>query len=245
MKPFIFGERNGIHIINLEISIQYLQKALDFIRQVASEGKTVLFVGTKKQAQESVETQANACGMPFVNQRWLGGMLTNFETIRRSVRKVETIDKMEADGDFQFMTKKEVLTLKKEREKLIRNLSGVRDMKKLPGAVFVIDTTCEKIAIREARKLGIPVVAIADSNSDPADADWAIPGNDDAIKSIALIAELVAKEIAEAKAEIKPIKETSEEGEAKSSAEKTEDAKEPATAGVNGKAEAATEPEKK
>ncbi len=197
MKPNIFGDRNGIHIINLEITAKVLDKALKFLRQVAKGGSTVLFVGTKKQAQDPLMKAAQKSGMPFVNERWLGGMLTNFETVRKSIKKIEDIDKMEATGEFQYVTKKEGSSLRKEREKLVKNLSGVREMKKLPGAVFVVDIEKEKIAVFEARKLGIPVVAIADTNSDPELVDIAIPGNDDAIKAITLFCDSIADSILE------------------------------------------------
>lgn len=189
MKKYIFGERNGIYIINLEITLSCLKDACAFIQRTASEGKEVLFVGTKKQAQESLRENSERCGMPYVNQRWLGGMLTNFETVRKSVRRLEEIDQMEKDGSFQFVTKKEANVLKKEREKLLKNLSGVRNMKRLPAALFVIDSSNEEIAIKEARKLGIPVVAVIDTNSNPDVVNYPIPGNDDAIRAIKLFCE--------------------------------------------------------
>ena len=197
MKKYIFGERNGIYIINLEITLACLEKALQFIKQVATEGKSVLFVGTKKQAQEPIRAAAESCGMPFVNQRWLGGMLTNFETIRKSIKKLDEIDKMEQDGSFQFITKKEGLALRKEREKLEKNLSGIRAMKKLPSALFVIDAELEKISLAEARKLGIPIVAVLDTNGNPDGIDFPLPGNDDAIKAIRLFCEAAADAVRE------------------------------------------------
>jgi len=205
MKKYIFGERNGIYIINLELTLGCLEKALVFIRQLAAEGKDILFVGTKKQAQIPLKDAAVSCGMPFVNQRWLGGMLTNFETIRKSIKKLEAIDKMEQDGSFAFITKKEIGSLKKEREKLIKNLSGIRDMRKVPGAVFVVDAELEKIAIAEARKLGIPVVAVLDTNGNPDNIDYPLPGNDDAIKAIKLFCESVASTVTEGRNEFKKI----------------------------------------
>jgi len=201
MKKYIFGERNGIYIINLELTLGCLEKALVFIRQLAVEGKEVLFVGTKKQAQIPLKEAAASCGMPYVNQRWLGGMLTNFETIRKSIKKLDAIDKMEQDGSFQFITKKEIGSLKKEREKLIKNLSGIREMKKVPGAVFVIDAELEKISIAEAQKLGIPVVAVLDTNGNPDNIDYPLPGNDDAIKAIKLFCESVANTVTEGRKE--------------------------------------------
>ncbi len=205
MKKYIFGERNGIYIINLELTVGCLERALEFLKQVAAEGKDVLFVGTKKQAQEPIRAAATACGMPFVNQRWLGGMLTNFETIRKSIKKLDAIDKMEQDGSFQFITKKEIGSLKKEREKLIKNLSGVREMRKVPGAVFVIDAELEKISIAEARKLGIPVIAVLDTNGNPDIIDYPLPGNDDAIKAIKLFCESVSNAVTEGRREFQKI----------------------------------------
>ncbi len=211
MKKYIFGERNGIYIINLELTVGCLEKALLFLKTTAAEGKDVLFVGTKKQAQIPLKEAATACGMPYVNQRWLGGMLTNFETIRKSIKKLDSIDKMEQDGSFQFITKKEIGSLKKEREKLIKNLSGVRDMRKVPGAVFVIDAELEKISIAEARKLGIPVVAVLDTNGNPDNIEYPLPGNDDAIKAIKLFCEAVSGAIAEGRAEFKKIAQDKED----------------------------------
>ncbi len=205
MKKYIFGERNGIYIINLELTLACLEKALAFLKQTASEGKQVLFVGTKKQAQEPLKAAAEACGMPYVNQRWLGGMLTNFETVRKSIKKLESIDRMETDGSFQFITKKEIGSLKKEREKLIKNLSGVREMRKLPGALFVIDSELEKISIAEAKKLHIPVVAVLDTNGNPDGIDLPLPGNDDAIKAIKLFCEAVSGAVLEGRKEFEKI----------------------------------------
>lgn len=205
MKKYIFGERNGIYIINLELTLGCLEKALLFLKQLAVEGKEVLFVGTKKQAQIPVKEAAEACAMPYVNQRWLGGMLTNFETIRKSIKKLDAIDKMEQDGSFQFITKKEISSLKKEREKLIKNLSGVREMRKIPGAVFVIDAELEKIAIAEARKLNIPVIAVLDTNGNPDIIDYPLPGNDDAIKAIKLFCQAVSEAVAEGRKEFQKI----------------------------------------
>ncbi|MFH1208087.1 MAG: 30S ribosomal protein S2 [Candidatus Omnitrophota bacterium] len=205
MKKYIFGERNGIYIINLELTLGCLEKALLFLKQVAAEGKDVLFVGTKKQAQIPLKDAAVACGMPYVNQRWLGGMLTNFETIRKSIKKLDAIDKMEQDGSFQFITKKETGSLKKEREKLIKNLSGIREMRKVPGAVFVIDAELEKISIAEATRLGIPVVAVLDTNGNPDNIEYPLPGNDDAIKAIKLFCEAVSGAVAEGRKEFQKI----------------------------------------
>ncbi len=205
MKKYIFGERNGIYIINLELTLGCLEKALLFLKQVAAEGKDVLFVGTKKQAQIPLKEAAAACGMPYVNQRWLGGMLTNFETIRKSIKKLDAIDKMEQDGSFQFITKKEIGSLKKEREKLIKNLSGIREMRKVPGAVFVIDAELEKISIAEAQKLGVPVVAVLDTNGNPDNIEYPLPGNDDAIKAVKLFCESVSAALMEGRKEFQKV----------------------------------------
>jgi len=201
MKRFIFGERNGIYIINLENTMVCLEKALAYLKEVASEGREILWVGTKKQAQESLRMAAESCEMPYVNQRWLGGMLTNFETVRKSIHRLETIDQMEKEGSFQFVTKKEVLSLKKEREKLVKNLSGVRKMRKVPAAVFIIDSKKEEIAVQEAAKLRIPIIAVLDTNCDPDLVDYPLPGNDDAIRAIKLFCELVSKAILEGRAQ--------------------------------------------
>ncbi len=195
MKKYIFGERNGIYIINLELTLSCMEKAMSFLRQIASEGREVLLVGTKKQAQEPIREAGEKSGMPYVNQRWLGGMLTNFETVRKSVARLELIDKMEKDGSFSFVTKKEVGMLKKERQKLDKNLHGVRNMKRLPGALFVIDSKKEEIGIHEAVKLGIPVVAVLDTNCDPDLVDYPLPGNDDAIRAVKLFCELAGEAV--------------------------------------------------
>ncbi len=187
MKPYIFMEKNGIYIIDLYKTKQMLDHACETARKIVEKGDTVLFVGTKKQAKDIIRNEAQRSGMPYVNERWLGGMLTNFVTIRKSVKKLETLEKKTVDGTYDIISKKERLTLDKQRGKLETALSGIRDMKKLPGAVFVVDTLEEEIAVREARKLGIPVFAIVDTNSDPDPIDYPIPANDDAYKSIGLI----------------------------------------------------------
>ena len=192
MKEYIFTERNGIYIIDLQKTVKKAEEAYNFVRSVAEAGDSILFVGTKKQAQESIEQEAKRCEMFYVNQRWLGGMLTNFKTIQTRIAKLRKIEKMEADGDFAYLPKKEVIKLKAEQEKLEKNLSGIKDMKKLPGAMFVVDPRKEHIAVMEARALGIPVVAIVDTNCDPDEVDYAIPGNDDAIRAVKLIASKMA-----------------------------------------------------
>lgn len=197
MKKYIFGERNGIYIINLEITLTCLERALAFLKQIAGQGRTILMVGTKRQAQDPLREAAVSCEMPYVDQRWLGGMLTNFETVRKSVAHLDWIDKMEQEGNFQFITKKEASVLKKEREKLMKNLKGVRNMRQLPQVLFVIDSKKEEIAIHEAVKLGIPIVAVLDTNCDPDLVDYPLPGNDDAIRSVKLFCELAAAAIKE------------------------------------------------
>ena len=197
MKEYIFTERNGIYIIDLQKTVKKIDEAYYFIRDLAMEGGTVLFVGTKKQAQESIEQEAKRCEMFYVNQRWLGGMLTNFKTIQRRINKLRKIEKMEADGDFDLLPKKEVIQLKAEQEKHEKNLGGIKEMKKLPSAMFVVDPRKEHIAILEAKALGIPVVAIVDTNCDPDEADYPIPGNDDAIRAVKLIASKIADAVLE------------------------------------------------
>jgi small subunit ribosomal protein S2 len=197
MKRFIFGERSGIYIIDLEQTLTGLEAAHDFVRDAVRGGSTVLFVGTKKQAQDVVAEHAAQVGMPYVNTRWLGGMLTNFQTIFRRLRRLAELQEMERGGAFDFLPKKEVLKLRREKEKLERNLGGIRDMERLPAAVYVIDTNKEHIAVTEANKLGIPVIAILDTNCDPDTVDYRIPGNDDAIRSITLVTSVIADGIRE------------------------------------------------
>ena len=199
MKEYIFAERSGIYIIDLSKTVKKVEEAYDFIRQVAMDGKSVLFVGTKKQAQESVEQEALRCGMYYVNQRWLGGMLTNYKTINKRIARLREIDRMEATGEFDIRPKKEVIKLKAEREKLEKNLGGIKDMPNLPGALFVVDPRKEHLAVHEARTLGIPIVAIVDTNCDPDEVDFVIPGNDDAIRAVKLIAGKMADAVLEGK----------------------------------------------
>ena len=197
MREYIFTERNGIYIIDLQKTVKKIDEAYAFVRDIAANDGTVLFVGTKKQAQESIEQEAKRCEMFYVNQRWLGGLLTNFKTIQTRIAKLNQINKMEADGDFDLLPKKEVVQLCALREKLMKNLSGIKDMKKLPSCMFVVDPRKEHIAVLEARNLGIPVVAIVDTNCDPDDADYVIPGNDDAIRAVKLIASKIADAVLE------------------------------------------------
>jgi small subunit ribosomal protein S2 len=184
MKPYIFGARNGIYIVDLQKTVPLFSKAYRFLVDITSRGEKVLFVGTKKQAQEVIQQEAGRAEQFFVNNRWLGGTLTNYRTVKASIDRLRSIEKMEADGTFDKLTKKEVLRLTRERQKLEKNLGGIKDMTKLPGAVFVIDTKKEHIAVAEARKLGIPVVAVVDTNCDPDEVDYIVPGNDDAIRAI-------------------------------------------------------------
>lgn len=195
MKPYIFGERNGIYILDLKQTVVDADKAYTFLKDTAAKGGKILFVGTKKQAQEPIQTQAERCGMPYINQRWLGGMLTNFVTMRSRIDRLEELEAMVEDGRMAARGKKEQSVLTKELEKLQRNLGGVRDMRTLPQALFVVDTKREEIAIREANRLHIPVVGLLDTNSDPDVVDYGIPANDDAIRSVNLMCELVADAI--------------------------------------------------
>ncbi len=197
MKEYIFTERNGIYIIDLQKTVKKIEEAYYFIRDLAMDGQSVLFVGTKKQAQESIEQEARRSEMFYVSQRWLGGMLTNFKTIQSRIAKLRKIEQMEAAGQFDLLPKKEVIKLRAEQEKLEKNLGGIKDMKKLPGALFVVDPRKEHIAIAEARTLGIPIVAIVDTNCDPDEVDYVIPGNDDAIRAVKLIASKMADAILE------------------------------------------------
>ncbi|MCG2702965.1 MAG: 30S ribosomal protein S2 [Candidatus Omnitrophica bacterium] len=197
MAQYIFGERNGIYIVNLEKTEKELQKACDFMRKIAAEGEYVLFVGTKKQAQQAIMEETTRCGMYYVNQRWLGGTLTNFDTIRKSVKRLNELERMSTDGTFAKLKKKEVSMLNKEMGKLLKNLSGIRKMNKLPGVLFVVDVKKEETAVKEARRLKIPVVALVDTNSDPDMIDYVIPGNDDALKSIKVICAAIADAVCE------------------------------------------------
>ena len=197
MAEYIFQARNGIHIIDLQKTSKKLDEAYAFLKEQAEEGKTVLFVGTKKQAQECMKEAAIKCGMFYVDQRWLGGMLTNFETIRTRVQRLKDLEAMQEDGTFDVLPKKEVILLKKEMEKLERNLGGIKDMEELPGVIFLVDPKKERIAILEARKLDIPVIGLVDTNCNPEDVDYAIPGNDDAIRAVKLIADVMANAVIE------------------------------------------------
>ena len=199
MAPYIFTERNGIYIIDLQKTVKKLEEAYMFIRDIAANGDEILFVGAKKQAQDSVREEAQRCGMPFVNARWLGGMLTNFNTIQKRIKRLAQLKKMEEDGTFDMLPKKEVIKLKLEIEKLEKFMGGITGMKKQPAAMFIVDPRKERIAVAEAKKLGIPIVAIVDTNCDPDEIDYVIPGNDDAIRAVKLIAGAMADAILEGK----------------------------------------------
>ena len=199
MAEYIFQARNGIHIIDLQKTSKKIDEAYTFVKEQVEEGKTVLFVGTKKQAQECMKEAALSCGMFYIDQRWLGGMLTNFKTIRTRVERLKKLEAMEQDGTFEVLPKKEVIVLKKEMAKLETNLGGIKDMEELPGVIFIVDSKKEAIAIQEAKKLNIPVVGLVDTNCSPEDIDYIIPGNDDAIRSVKLIAQVIANAVIEGK----------------------------------------------
>ncbi len=230
MKKYIFGERNGIYIIDLQKTLKLFKEAYDFVRTSAAEGKDILFVGTKKQAQDSITEEARRCGMYFVSNRWLGGMLTNFMTIRKSIDRLKKIEKMKEDGTYDKLTKKEVAGLEKERTKLEKVLSGIKTMTQPPSLIFVIDPRKEMIAVQEANKLNIPVVAVVDTNCDPDNIDYVIPGNDDAIRAIRLMASKIADAVIEGRQAI--VKEQGEAAEAaKQAGEVSAAAEVPAEAG--------------
>jgi small subunit ribosomal protein S2 len=197
MKEYIFGERNGIYIIDLQKTLKLFKEASKFVTELCSSGKTILFVGTKRQAQDAVAEEANRAGMPYINQRWLGGLLTNWVTVQKSVKRLQELDEMATDGRYELLTKKEVIKLERERKHLQANLAGIKSMKRLPDALFIVDSNNEAIAVKEARKLGIPVVAVVDTNCDPTVVDYVIPGNDDALRAIRLFTSKIADSAAE------------------------------------------------
>lgn len=199
MKPYIFTERNGIHIIDLQKTVGMIDNAYNVISDIAAQGGTVLFVGTKKQAQEAIKSEAARCGMYYVNERWLGGMLTNFRTIQSRIARLKEIETMSEDGTFDVLPKKEVIALKKEWDKLEKNLGGIKDMKRIPDAIFIVDPKKERICVQEAQSLGITLIGIADTNCDPDELDYVIPGNDDAIRAVKLIVSKMADAVIEAK----------------------------------------------
>jgi small subunit ribosomal protein S2 len=197
MKEYIFGERNGIYIIDLQKTLKMFKEASRFVQELAADGKIVLFVGTKRQAQDAIAEEATKCGGFYINQRWLGGLLTNWVTVQKSVKRLKELDEMATDGRYELLPKKEVIKLERERKHLQANLAGIKNMSRLPDAVFVIDSNKEQIAVREARKLGIPVVAVVDTNCDPSEVDYVIPGNDDALRAIRLFTSKISESIAE------------------------------------------------
>ena len=213
MGKYIFNARNDIHIINLEDTVVLIDKAYDYIKEMASQGKTILFVGTKKQAQKAIEDEAKRCGMYYINSRWLGGTLTNFRTIRSRIERLNKLNNMEKVGEFNLLPKKEVIKLKAERDKLEKNLGGIKEMTKLPDVLFVVDTKKEHIAVKEAKTLNIPVVALLDTNCDPEPIDYVIPGNDDAIRAVSLIAGAMANAVIEAKEGVAPVMEDTTEAQ--------------------------------
>jgi len=197
MKEYIFGERNGIYIIDLQKTLKMFKEASKFVQDLAADGKIVLFVGTKRQAQDAIAEEATKCGGYYINQRWLGGLLTNWVTVQKSVKRLKELDEMATDGRYELLPKKEVIKLERERKHLQANLAGIKNMTRLPDAIFVIDSNKEQIAVREARKLGIPVVAVVDTNCDPTEVDYVIPGNDDALRAIRLFTSKISESIAE------------------------------------------------
>ena len=219
MAPYIYTERNGIYIIDLQKSVGKVDEAYNAVADIVANGGTILFVGTKKQAQDAIRTEAERCGMYYVNERWLGGMLTNFKTIQSRIGKLKSIEKMEEDGTFERLPKKEVLALKKLQEKLEKNLGGIKEMKRIPDAIFIIEPKKERICVQEAHTLGIPLIGIADTNCDPEELDFVIPGNDDAIRAVKLIVSKMADAVIEAK-----------QGEAEDTAEAFDEAAEAAAA---------------
>lgn len=226
MKPYIFMERNGIHIIDLKKSLVSLKVAFDAVKEIVNRGEKVLLVGTKKQARDIIRSQAERCGMFYVTERWLGGTLTNFSTIKKSIKRLKNLEKMAIDGTFEKITKKEILRLTRQQEKMEKFLGGIKDMNLLPGAVFIVDPKREDIAVAEAKKLGIPVFAILDTNCDPEEIDYPIPANDDAFKSIGLITHGFTDAILESMEELKIAEEVEAEEEEEEKEEKAEESKE-------------------
>lgn len=219
MAKYIFTERNGIYIIDLQKTVKKLEEAYNLVRNMSAEGKDILFVGTKKQAADSIKEEAELCSMPYVNARWLGGMMTNFRTIRRRIDRLNQLRKMEEDGTFELLPKKEVIKLRGEIERLEKFMGGIQNMKKLPGALFVVDPRKEHIAVLEAQKLGIPIIAIVDTNCDPDEIDYVIPGNDDAIRAVKLIAHTMAEAVIEGRQGEQTAPEAAEEEAAEEAAE--------------------------
>ena len=235
MKEYIFGERNGIYIIDLQKTLKMFKEASKFVQDMTTEGKIILFVGTKRQAQDAIAEEAQRCGGFYVNQRWLGGLLTNWVTVQKSVKRLKELDDMATDGRYELLPKKEVIKLERERKHLQANLAGIKNMTRLPDAIFVIDSNKEQIAVREARKLGIPVVAVVDTNCDPTEVDYVIPGNDDALRAIRLFASKIADSVAEG-AQLMTDKQVSEMAAAAGMAQQAE-------SGAPMEGEASVEPE--
>ncbi|HEX3819310.1 MAG TPA: 30S ribosomal protein S2 [Candidatus Sulfotelmatobacter sp.] len=223
MKEFIFGERNGIYIIDLQKTLKMFKEASKFVQDLAADGKIVLFVGTKRQAQDAIAEEATKCGGFYINQRWLGGLLTNWVTVQKSVKRLKELDEMATDGRYELLPKKEVIKLERERKHLQANLAGIKNMNRLPDAIFVIDSNKEQIAVREARKLGIPVVAVVDTNCDPTEVDYVIPGNDDALRAIRLFTSKISESIAEG-AQLMTDKQVADMSAATAEAQAAEDA---------------------
>jgi small subunit ribosomal protein S2 len=223
MKEYIFGERNGIYIIDLQKTLKMFKEASKFVQDLASDGRIVLFVGTKRQAQDAIAEEATRCGGFYVNQRWLGGLLTNWVTVQKSVKRLKELDEMATDGRYELLPKKEVIKLERERKHLQANLAGIKNMSRLPDAIFVIDSNKEQIAVREARKLGIPVVAVVDTNCDPSEVDYVIPGNDDALRAIRLFASKIADSVVEG-SQVATDKQTEELAAAAGAARRAEEA---------------------
>jgi small subunit ribosomal protein S2 len=223
MKEYIFGERNGIYIIDLQKTLKMFKEASKFVQDLATDGRIVLFVGTKRQAQDAIAEEAQKCGMFYINQRWLGGLLTNWVTVQKSVKRLKELDDMATDGRYELLPKKEVIKLERERKHLQANLAGIKNMSRLPDAIFVIDSNKEQIAVREARKLGIPVVAVVDTNCDPSEVDYVIPGNDDALRAIRLFTSKISESIAEG-AQLMTDKQVAEMSAATTEAQHAEDA---------------------
>jgi len=237
MKEYIFGERNGIYIIDLQKTLKMFKEASKFVQDLATEGKIILFVGTKRQAQDAIAEEAQRCGGFYVNQRWLGGLLTNWVTVQKSVKRLKELDDMATDGRYELLPKKEVIKLERERKHLQANLAGIKNMTRLPDAIFVIDSNKEQIAVREARKLGIPVVAVVDTNCDPTEVDYVIPGNDDALRAIRLFAAKIADSVAEG-AQFMSDKQVADLAAAAGAAQQAEMAGAPLEAGAEISAEA-------
>lgn len=240
MKEYIYTQRNGIYIIDLQKTVTKIGEAYEFVRSVAEEGKQILFVGTKKQAQENIKKEALRCGELYVEHRWLGGTLTNYKTISKRVARLDELEKMESDGTFELLPKKEVINLLREKERLEKFLGGIREMKKMPGALFIIDPKKERIAVMEARKLDIPIVAVVDTNCDPDEIDYPIPGNDDAIRAVALISKIIANAVLEGK---QGEQFTEEDSDVEAVAEAQEEVQEEVTSKAEEKAEVQAEPE--